>query len=193
MPHKNGNPDLLNGRRVAILVTQGFEQIEMTSPRQALDGAGASTVLIAPDSGQVKAWDETDWGDSFAVDATITQSDAADFDALLLPGGVMSPDKLRMDEDAVSFVRRFFEAGKPVAAICHAPWLLVEADVVSGRQVTSYPSLRTDLANAGAEWVDREVVVDAGLVTSRKPDDLEAFNHKMLEEFAEGRHADQTA
>jgi len=178
----------LKGKRVAIVVTDGFEQVEMTSPRKALDGAGVKTTLIAPHAGQVKAWDKTDWGKKFDVDLTLEKAKAADFDALLLPGGVMSPDKLRMDARAVAFVKAFFDDGKPVAAICHGPWTLIDAGVVKGRKLTSWPSLRSDLKNAGAVWMDEEVVTDNGLVTSRKPEDLPAFERKMLEEFAEGRH-----
>jgi protease I len=181
----------ITGRKVAILVTNGFEQVELTEPRKALQDAGADTDLIAPDSGKVKAWDRKDWGKEFDVDVTLDRARADAYDALLLPGGVMNPDKLRMNERAVDFIRSFFEAGKPVAAICHGPWTLIEAGVVEGRTVTSYPSLRTDLENAGAKWVDREVVVDNGLVTSRNPDDIPAFNRKMVEEIGEGIHAGQ--
>jgi protease I len=183
----------LNGKRVAMLVAEGFEQVEMTEPRKALEDAGARVDLVSPADGRVKAWAKTDWGEAFDVDTPLSQAKADDYDALVLPGGVMNPDHLRRDEKAVSFARAFFEAGKPVAAICHAPWLLVEADVVRDREVTSYPSLQTDLRNAGARWVDREVVVDQGLVTSRNPDDIPAFNRKMIEEIAEGVHAGQTA
>lgn len=178
----------LQGKKVAILVTDGFEQVELTEPQQALIDAGAETKIVSPKDGQVKGWDHTDWGDSFAVDVPLDEANPEDFDALLLPGGVMNPDKLRTEQKAVAFVEYFFEAGKPVAAICHAPALLIEADVVEGRKLTSYPSLQTDLKNAGAEWVDEEVVTDNGLVTSRKPDDIPAFNKKMIEEIAEGQH-----
>ncbi len=178
----------LSGKRVAILVTKGFEEIELTNPRKALDEAGAQTVLISPERDKVRSWTDKNWGSDHQVDMHLSEATADDFDALLLPGGVMNPDKLRMEEDAVELVRDFFEQEKPVASICHGPWLLVEADVVNGRRVTSYPSLQTDLRNAGADWVDEEVVVDRGLVTSRNPSDLPAFNRKMLEEFAEGRH-----
>lgn len=181
----------LNGKRVAILVAQGFEQVEMTEPRKALDQAGAQTVLISPEQGQVKAWNHTEWGQSFDIDMPLRQADADGFDALLIPGGVMSPDHLRMQPQAVEFVREFFEAGKPVASICHGPWLLAEAGVIRGRTVTSYPSIRTDLKNAGAHWVDQEAVTDQGLVTSRNPDDLPAFCQAMIEEFAEGPHPGQ--
>jgi protease I len=179
----------LCGKCVAILVADGFEEVELTEPKQALDQAGAMTVIVSTaEGGKVKGWQHDHWGDEFAIDQMITNANPDDYDALLLPGGVMNPDKLRMNAEAVAFVRGFFEAGKPVAAICHGPWILAEADVLHGRTVTSYPSIQTDLKNAGANWVDKEVVTDQGLVTSRKPDDIPAFNRKMLEEFAEGRH-----
>ena len=181
----------LNGKRVAILATDGVEQVELTEPRKALDNAGAKTVVVSLKSGKIKGWQHDHWGDEIPVDVTVDSASADTFDALLLPGGVMNPDKLRANKQAVLFVRQFFEAGKPVAAICHGPWMLVEADVVRGRTVTSWPSLQTDLRNAGAEWVDREVSTDEGLVTSRKPDDIPAFNKKMIEEFAEGIHEGQ--
>jgi protease I len=181
-------PAKLNGKRVAILATHGVEQSELTEPRKALEEAGATVTLVAPKSGTITAWQRGQWGEELKVEATLDDARADEFDALMLPGGVMNPDRLRNEEKAVRFVRSFFDAGKPVAAICHAPWMLVEADVVRGRTVTSWPSLRTDLRNAGATWVDREVVVDQGLVTSRKPDDLPAFNKKMIEEIAEGVH-----
>ena len=183
----------LNGKRVAILVADGFEQVELTGPKQALDQAGARTQIISPAKGQVKGWNHTEWGDQFPVDLQLEQARPEDFDALLLPGGVMNPDKLRMNKQAVQFVRAFFDAGKPVAAICHGPWTLIEAGVVRGRKLTSYVSIQTDLKNAGANWVDQEVVTDNGLVTSRKPDDIPAFNRKMIEEFAEGVHDRQRA
>lgn len=178
----------LTGKRIAILATDGVEQVELTEPRSALDGAGARTQLISPKPDQIRGWNLTDWGDDFPVDVLLTEARPDDYDALMLPGGVMNPDQLRQIEKAVQFVRSFVQAGKPVAAICHAPWMLVEADVVRGRTVTSWPSLRTDLRNAGADWVDREVVVDEGIVTSRKPADIPAFSAKMIEEFTEGRH-----
>ena len=181
----------LNGKRVAILATDGVEQVELTEPRRALDQAGAKTVVVSPKSGKIKGWQHDHWGDEIPVDQPLESANADTFDALLLPGGVMNPDHLRQNKQAVQFVRRFFEAGKPVAAICHGPWLLVEADVVRGRTVTSWPSLQTDLRNAGADWVDREVATDEGLVTSRKPDDIPAFSKKMIEEFAEGPHQGQ--
>jgi protease I len=179
----------LAGRKVAILVTDGFEEVELTEPRRALQERGAETHIVSPKEETVRAWARTDWGDDYRVDRHLAAARADDYDALLLPGGVLNPDKLRMDERAVAFVRAFMDASKPVAAICHGPWTLVEADAVRGRRMTSYPSLATDLRNAGAEWVDEEVVVDAGLVTSRNPDDLPAFNRKLVEEVAEGRHA----
>jgi protease I len=185
------NMQKLNGKKVAILVEDGFEQVELTSPKQALEEAGAKAHIISPKSGKVKGWDHTKWGQEFPVDVGIEQANANDYDALVLPGGVMNPDKLRMNQSAVQFVHSFFEQHKPVAAICHGPWTLVEANVVKGRKLTSYPSLQTDLKNAGANWVDQEVVVDQGLVTSRKPDDLPAFNRKLVEEIAEGQHERQ--
>ncbi|HET7691538.1 MAG TPA: type 1 glutamine amidotransferase domain-containing protein [Gemmatimonadota bacterium] len=179
----------LTGKRVAIVVTDGFEQVEMTSPREALEEAGAETYLISIKDDRVKGWKHTDWGDTFEVDVPIDEAAPDDYDALLLPGGVMNPDKLRRDDRVLEFVRAFFEVGKPVAAICHGPWTLIDAGVAEGRRMTSYPSIRKDLENAGVEWTDQEVVVDQGLVTSRKPEDLPAFNAKMIEEIAEGRHA----
>lgn len=181
----------LHGKKIAILVAEGFEQVEMTEPRKALDQAGAQTQVISLKPGQVQGWNHFDKADMFPVDTTIDQANASDYDALLLPGGVANPDQLRMNAKAVQFVKSFFDSGKPVAAICHAPWTLIEAGVVQGRQMTSWPSLQTDLKNAGANWVDQEVVTDNGLVTSRKPDDIPAFNRKMLEEFAEGSHSRQ--
>jgi protease I len=176
----------LNGKRVAILVADGFEQVELTEPKLALELAGATTQIVSPAKGQVKGWNHTEWGDQFPVDLPLEQARPDDFDALLLPGGVMNPDKLRMNRQAVQFVKAFFDAGKPIAAICHGPWTLIEAGVVRGRKMTSYESIQTDLKNAGANWVDQEVVNDQGIVTSRKPADIPAFNRKMIEEFAEG-------
>jgi protease I len=181
----------LDGIKVAILATDGFEQSELFEPKKALEEAGAEVSIVSLKSGEIKGWNNTDWGNSIEVDLTVAEANAEDFDALQLPGGVMNPDKLRMDEKAVAFIKAFFDAGKPVGAICHAPWTLIEADVVNGRKVTSWASLRTDLENAGAEWVDEEVVVDNGLITSRKPDDIPAFNEKIIEEFAEGVHKKQ--
>ena len=183
----------LSGKRVAILATDGVEQVELTEPRKALDSAGALTKVVSPKPGSIKGWNHTNWGDPIKVDVTLENTSSDDYDALLLPGGVMNPDHLRTNASAVNFVRAFFEAGKPVAAICHGPWLLVEADVVRERNVTSWPSLQTDLRNAGANWTDSQVVTDHGLVTSRKPDDIPAFNKKMIEEFAEGVHEEQRA
>jgi len=181
----------LEGIKVAILVAEGFEQVELTAPRKALDEAGAKTFIVSPAKGEVQGWKHFDKADKFKVDVPLDQANAADFDALQLPGGVANPDQLRTNPKAVQFVRAFFDAGKPVAVICHGPWTLIDAGVVKGRTVTSWPSLRTDLTNAGAKWVDQEVVVDNGLVTSRKPDDIPAFNSKMLEEFAAGRDRGQ--
>lgn len=178
----------LNGKKIAVLVTDGFEQSEMVSPKEALEKAGAEVHIIAPSGEKVRAWDEEDWGETFRVTAPLKKADPDTYDALLLPGGVMNPDKLRRDKRAVDFVRSFVEAGKPVAAICHAPWTLIEAGVVPGRRMTSWPSLQTDLRNAGAEWVDEPVVVDHGLVTSRKPADIPLFIRKVVEEFGEGVH-----
>jgi protease I len=186
-------PLLEGAQRIAILVENGFEQVELTEPKRAIEEAGMQPVIVSPVKGKVKGWNHDRWGDDFSVDLALDDADPGDFDGLLLPGGVMNPDRLRMNEEAVEFVYEFFNAGKPVAAICHGPWMLVEADVVADRRVTSYPSIQTDLENAGAEWVDEEVVVDEGLVTSRSPKDLPAFNRKMVEEFAEGVHAGQRA
>jgi protease I len=180
--------DNLNGKKVAILVADGFEQVEMTEPKKALEEAGAQTEIISPVKGEVQGWNHFDKADKFTVDVPLDSADAQNYDALLLPGGVANPDQLRMNPAAVYFVKQFFEAGKPVAAICHGPWTLIEADVVRGRTITSWPSLKTDLRNAGAQWVDQEVVTDGGLVTSRNPQDIPAFNRKMIEEFGEGRH-----
>ena len=184
----------LKGKRVAILVAEGFEQSELEGPQQALEEAGAETLIVSPsEEGWVQGWNHFELGDLFEVSVPLAEADAGEFDALLLPGGVANPDQLRMQPEAVQFVRAFFDAGKPVAAICHAPWTLIEADVVRGRTLTSWPSVKTDLVNAGAKWVDEAAVVDNGLVTSRKPDDIPAFNEKMLEEFAEGTHRAQKA
>jgi len=178
----------LNGKRVAILATNGFEQSELLEPRRALDEAGAKTQIVSPERGQIKGWNHTNWGQEVTVDLTLDAADPRTFDALVLPGGVMNPDKLRMIPAAVHFVREFFAARKPVAAICHGPWLLVEAGAARGRTLTSWPSLQTDIRNAGGTWVDQAVVIDNGVVTSRKPDDIPLFNAKIIEEFAEGRH-----
>ena len=183
----------LTGKKVAILATDGFEQSELILPRRALEAAGATTHVISPKSGQIRAWngETNNHGESVSVDVALSDADPQTYEALLLPGGVKNPDQLRMQPDAVEFTRAFFEAGKPVAAICHGPQMLIEADVVRGRTLTSYPSVKTDLINAGANWVDEEVVTDQGLVTSRKPDDIPAFNDKMIEEIAEGVHEGQ--
>jgi protease I len=183
----------LNGSRVAILVADGFEQVELTEPRAALEQAGAKTQIVSPASGQVQGFNHLDKGDKFPVDVPLANANAADYDALLLPGGVANPDQLRTMEPALTFVRSFFDDGKPVAVICHGPWTLIDAGVVKGRTITSWPSVRTDLRNAGAKWVDQEVVTENGLVSSRKPEDIPAFNKKMIEEFAEGRHDRQRA
>ncbi|HUA24763.1 MAG TPA: type 1 glutamine amidotransferase domain-containing protein [Steroidobacteraceae bacterium] len=183
----------LNGMRVAILAAEGFETAELTEPRKALQDAGAETRVVSPAKGEVQGWKHFDKGERIRVDVPLEQADAAEFDALLLPGGVANPDQLRMMPRAVQFVRAFFETGKPVAAICHGPWTLIDAGVVRGRTLTSWPSLKTDLLNAGAVWVDREVCVDHGLVSSRKPADIPAFNQKMIEEFAGGRQAREAA
>lgn len=178
----------LQGKKIAALVTDGFEQSELLEPRKALQQEGAEVLVVSPKTGEVKGWDHLHWGTSVHCDVPVDKARVDDFDGLLLPGGMMSPDKLRIDPNAVAFVKAFADAGKPIAAICHAPWTLIEAGAVKGRTMTSYPSLRTDLTNAGARWVDKEVVVDNGLVTSRKPDDIPAFNRKMIEELVEGRH-----
>lgn len=183
----------LSGKRVAILVADGFEQVELDQPRAALDGAGARTQVVSPAKGRAKGMHHHEPAAGVKVDVALDAARADDYDALLLPGGVMNPDSLRQEKKAVEFVRAFFQAGKPVAAICHGPQVLIEADVVRGRKLTSFPSVKTDLKNAGANWVDEVVVVDNGLVTSRKPDDIPRFNEKMLEEIAEGIHAQQHA
>ena len=179
--------DSLDGLMIAILITDGFEQVEMTDPRRALDQAGAKTRIVSPKEDQVKAWKFTDWGDKFPVDVPLSQARADDFDTLLLPGGVINPDTLRMLPEAMAFAKAFFDSNKPVAAICHGPWTVIEVGAALGRRIASWPSLKTDLRNAGAEWVDQEVVVDGGLVTSRKPDDIPAFNREMIKLFARGR------
>jgi protease I len=183
--------DELKGKRIAFLAAEGVEQVELTEPWQAVERAGGSPELISVEDGEVQAFNHLDKADTFKVDRTAKEADASDYDGLVLPGGVANPDFLRSDEDAVGFVRGFFEQAKPVGVICHGPWTLVEADVVKGRTLTSWPSLQTDLRNAGATWVDEEVVVDEGLVSSRNPDDLPAFCAKLVEELAEGKHAEQ--
>ncbi|QUH03500.1 type 1 glutamine amidotransferase [Saccharopolyspora erythraea] len=179
----------LNGRRIAVLATDGFEQVEYEQPRQAVEQAGGQVSLVSVHGGEIQAMNgDIDKGDRFTVDAKVSDVSPDDFDGLVLPGGTINPDRLRIDADAVGFVRSFVQAGKPVGAICHGPWTLAEADVVRGRRVTSFPSIRTDLRNAGADVVDEQVVTDQGMVTSRNPDDLPAFCAKIVEEFAEGRH-----
>lgn len=174
----------LQGKKIAILATDGFEQSELLKPKSALEAEGAETSVVSLKAGAIKAWNEKNWGQSVAVDLTLDQVKPDQFDALLLPGGVMNPDQLRMNPKAVQFARAFFDAGRPIAAICHGPWLLVEAGIVKDRTVTSWPSLKTDIVNAGGKWVDQEVVSDSGLTTSRKPADIPAFNRAMIQEFA---------
>jgi len=175
--------ETLSGKRIALLVADGFEQVELTEPRRALEEAGAEALIVSPAKDQVRGWQHTDWGDSFEVDQSLEFAGEGEYDALVLPGGVMNPDQLRRNDRALGFVRAFVDHGKPVAAICHGAWTLIDAGVVEGRRMTSYPSIRTDLVNAGANWVDEEVVVDDGLITSRNPDDLPAFNAKLIEEI----------
>ena len=185
--------DKLSGKRVAFLVApEGIEQVELTEPWKAVEAAGGSPELLSTDEGEIQAFNHLDKADTFKVDRTVSEADASEYDGLVLPGGVANPDFLRTDEDAVNFVRGFFEAGKPVGVICHGPWTLVEAGVLKGRTITSWPSVRTDIRNAGGTWVDEEVVVDQGLVSSRKPDDLPAFCAKIVEEFCEGEHEAQS-
>jgi protease I len=183
----------LNGKKIAFLFTEGAEQAEVVEPLKAVREAGADVDIVSLEAGEVQMWQHFDKGDTIEANKAVSDVQAGDYDGLVLPGGVANPDQLRGDEDAVRFVRDFFEQHKPVGVICHGPWMLAEADVVRGRTVTSWPSLETDLRNAGATWVDKEVVVDEGLVTSRKPDDLPAFNAKIVEEFAEGKHEHQVA
>lgn len=178
----------LQGKRVAFLATDGVDQAELIEPFNAIKNAGAKTELISIKEGSIQGVKGMDKGDKFPVDKTVKQANADEYDALVIPGGVANPDKLRLDKDAVAFVRRFFDTNKPIGAICHGPWMLVEADVVKGRTITSWPSLRTDVRNAGGKWVDEEVRVEQGIVTSRKPDDIPAFNRKLIEEIAEGKH-----
>ena len=185
--------DELKGKKIAFLATDMVEQVELTEPWKALEGAGAELELVSLEDGEIQGFNHYDKADTFKIDRTVEEASASDYHALVLPGGVGNPDTLRRDENAVAFVRDFFVQGKPVGAICHAPWLLIEAGVVRDRPLTSFPSLQTDVRNAGGNWVDQEVVVDSGLVTSRKPDDLPAFNKKLIEEFAEGIHEQQAA
>lgn len=175
----------LKGKKIAILVANGFEQVELSEPKAALEKAGAKVDIISPEKNKVKGWQHVNWGDEFTIDVPLEKVDARNYDALMLPGGVMSPDKLRMNEQAVKFVNHFFKNDKPIAAICHGPWILINADVVKGRKVTSWLSIKIDLINAGAKWVDEKVVRDGKLVTSRKPEDMSAFNEEMIDLFAE--------
>ena len=178
----------LKGKKVAILATNGFEESELIEPKNALEKSGADVHVIAPEPGKIKGWNHGNWSKEVAVDVVLAEAEVNDYDALMLPGGVINPDKLRREAGAVAFVREFFDQKKPVASICHGPQMLIEADVVKGRTMTSFFSIKKDLQNAGANWVDKEVVVDQGLVTSRNPGDLDAFNRKMIEEFGEGKH-----
>jgi protease I len=181
---ENRNLGQLSGKRVAILATDGFEQSELLEPMKALKEAGAKVDVVSLKGGEIRGWDQKNWGKNVNVDVTVSAADANHYDALMLPGGVMSPDALRKDEKAISFVKSFAQSGKPIAAICHGPWTLVEADVLKGKTVTSWPSLKTDLKNAGATWIDQEVVEDRNIITSRKPDDIPAFNRTMIANFA---------
>jgi protease I len=183
----------LKEKKVAILAADGFEQAELEEPMKALKDAGATVSIVSPKSGQIQGMNHADKGDKFDVDLKLDDAKPDDFDAVLVPGGLMNPDELRSTPKAVSFVRSFAEAGKPIAAICHGPWVLIEAGLVKGRKLTSWPAIQSDIKNAGGDWVDEEVVVDNGLVTSRKPDDIPAFNAKMIEEFCEGRHEGMAA
>ena len=185
----------LDGKRVAILVADGFEQVELTGPKEGLEEAGAITEIISPGEKKVRGWEgeDMDWGDKFKIDVPLAEANARNYDALLLPGGVMNPDKLRLHPEAIEFIRQFVNSGKPIGAICHGPWTLIDAGAAKGRRMTSYPSIKTDLINAGANWVDEEVVTDNGIVTSRKPSDIPAFNRKLIEEIAEGVHQRQAA
>lgn len=178
----------LNGRKIAILATDGFEQVELTEPRKALEEAGATTQVVSPKSGEIRGWNFKEWGQSVPVDKTLDQVRADDYDALILPGGVINPDHLRMENKAITFIQGFVQEGKPIAAICHGPWTLIEADAVRGRTMTSWPSLRTDLENAGANWVDQPVVTDGNFISSRKPDDIPAFTQKIIEEISQGNY-----
>ncbi|WP_172116254.1 type 1 glutamine amidotransferase domain-containing protein [Halomonas hibernica] len=183
----------LKGKRVAIVAADGFEESELSSPRDALKNAGVDVDIVTPEGNDIRAWAEANWGDTYSADKALADVNESDYHALVLPGGLFNPDALRVKEDVLSFVKAFFHAGKPVAAICHAPWILINAGLVEGRRMTSVPTVAQDLRNAGAEWVDEAVVVDNGLVTSRTPKDLDAFNAKLLEELQEGRHSGQHA
>ena len=178
----------LDGKKVAILVTDGFEQVELTKPREALDEAGADSKIVSLKPGKIQGMHHADKGDKFDVDLTLDEARPEEFDALMIPGGLINPDALRLNDDALEFTRQFFREGKPVAAMCHGPWVLIDAGVVRGRTLTSWPAIKTDVKNAGGKWINEDVVVDNGLVTSRKPDDIPALNKKMIEEFCEGRH-----
>ena len=190
---EQNNQYSLDGKKIAILTADGFEQIELTSPKDAIELAGGIAHIISPSEGKVKGKTGMEWGDEFTVDQPLSRADAAQYDGLLIPGGVINPDTLRVNEEALSFVRSFFDAGKPVASICHGPQVLIDAEVVAGKKITSVKNIRMDLIHAGADWVDESVVVDQGLVTSRTPEDLADFNRKMVEEFAEGKHSGQQA
>ncbi|HTD94777.1 MAG TPA: type 1 glutamine amidotransferase domain-containing protein [Chitinophagaceae bacterium] len=179
----------LEGKRVAILTENGFEEVELTSPKQALEEAGAEVDIVSPQKNTVRAWEHDHWSIELPVDVTIDEADPEEYDALVVPGGVMNPDKMRINEKCVEFAQHFFQAGKPIASICHGPQLLIETGMLRGRNMTSYPSVKTDLQNAGVNWMDKEVVTDNGLVTSRSPKDLKAFNRKMIEEIKEGKHS----
>ena len=183
----------LENKKVAILATNGFEKSELFEPLKALKNEGATVHIVSNKEGEIKSWDKGNWGEAVKVDKLVNNTNESDYDALVLPGGVINPDHLRVDEGALQFIRSFFESGKPVAAICHAPWLLISAGVINNREVTSYKTIKEDVINAGANWVDKEVVVDNGLVTSRNPDDLPAFISKVIEEIREGKHSEQTA
>lgn len=183
----------IEGMKVAILIEDGFEEVEMVKPRQALDEAGAKTSIVSPKTNKVRAWNFTEWSKEYLVDVRLESANPDDFDALLLPGGVINPDKLRMQPKAVAFAKAFFDAGKPVAAICHGPWTVIETGHARGKQIASWPSLRTDIRNAGAEWIDQEVVVDGNLVSSRKPDDIPAFNREMISLFSKAREQRRVA
>lgn len=185
--------DNLKGLRVAILATDGFEQSELMKPREALKAAGAQTDVVSLKGGHIRGWNHKDWGDEVTVDQVLTDTDARNYDALVLPGGVINPDLLRIEPAAVAFVKAFFSAGKPIAAICHGPWMLIESGVAKGHRLTSWPSLKTDITNAGGTWVDEQVVVDDILVTSRKPDDIPAFNREIIKLFSQVRHAESEA
>jgi protease I len=182
----------LQGKKIAIVATDGFEQVELTEPRKALEAAGAKVDIISPKAGEIKGWKFTDWGDRTKVDKTLDDAKPAEYDGLVLPGGQINPDKLRIEPKAVAFVTEFFNSGKPIGAICHGPWMLVEAGVVKKKTLTSWPSVRTDIRNAGGHWVDEEVVTDGNLTTSRKPDDIPAFNKRLIDEFSQGKSVQST-